>query len=282
MLAALLSGSVAYGQALVLKDGIRVPASEFTLEGNNVIRTVKISGNPVKAEVPWDHIISMEWPEPEELREARRLMTQAKYEKALEMLRESASFFQKFEKVQGTWYPTVFFTYVEALSQVGKFEETIKLLPVLKTLPLSDPQKLSLRLIQMDIDRQTTTEYTAILAEANGILAETDDSAVGASVWMILADIHAKKKEWEKALMAYLRIPVFYGTQLQRVPDAELKAGQMLVQMKRYEDAHAIFTRLADSYPGSSLAQTAAKEKAAVSGMKNEPEEENETPTKKS
>jgi TolA-binding protein len=114
----------------------------------------------------------------------------------------------------------------------------------------------------------------SILAEANSILADTNDSAVAAAIWAIIADIHAKKKEWEKALMAYLRIPVFYGTQVQRVPDAEMKAAQMLVKMKRYEDAQKTFTRLAETYAGSAIAEAALKEKAAINGMKNEPEEE--------
>jgi tetratricopeptide (TPR) repeat protein len=132
---------------------------------------------------------------------------------------------------------------------------------------------MKLRIIQLDIDRQTSSEYTSILAEAESILSETDDSAVGAALWAIIADIHGRKKEWEKALMAYLRIPVFYGTQMQRVPDAELKAGQMLAKMKRFEDAQAAFKRLVDSYPGSVVAESATKELAAINGMKNEPEE---------
>jgi TolA-binding protein len=91
---------------------------------------------------------------------------------------------------------------------------------------------------------------------------------------MIIADIHLKKKDLEQALMAYLRIPVFYGTQVQRVPDAEMKAAQTLVRMKRYEDAQTIFARLADTYKGSAIAQAAEKEKAAINGMKNEPEQD--------
>jgi hypothetical protein len=133
---------------------------------------------------------------------------------------------------------------------------------------------MKLRVIQLDIDRQTSSEYVSILAEAESILADTNDSSVAAAIWSIIADIHAKKKEWEKALMAYLRIPVFYGTQVQRVPDAEMKAAQMLVKMKRYEDAQTTFTRLAETYAGSAIAEAALKEKAAINGMKNEPEEQ--------
>lgn len=282
LLACVLLSGAAFGQAIVLKDGTRVADTEFTMDGDKIVRTVKIGETSATTVLPWQNVAYLDWPEPPELVESKALMAQAKSEEALAMLKKSLDFFQKFEKIEGNWYQPVFFAYVETLSQAGKFEETIKLIPQLRTLPLSEEQKMTLRIIQLDIDRQTSSEYASIMAEAESILSDTDDSAVGASIWMIIADIHAKKKEWEKALMAYLRIPVFYGTQMQRVPDAELKAGQMLVRMKRFEDAQALFTRVADSYKGSVIAETAAKEKAAINGMKNEPEQEAEAPTKES
>ena len=273
LLASLLLSGAAFGQAIVLKDGTRVAQNEFKMDGDKIIRTVKVATTTATTVLPWQNIAYLDWPEPTEMVEARGLMSQGKADEALALLKQALDFFEKFEKVDGNWYQPVFFAYVETLSQAGKFEETIKMIPRLKTLPLTADQKMSLRIIQLDIDRQTSTEYTSILAEAESILSDTNDSAVGASIWMIIADIHAKKKEWEKALMAYLRVPVFYGTQMQRVPDAELKAGQILVKMKRYEDAQAVFTRIADSYKGSAIAETAAKEKAAINGMKNEPEQ---------
>ena len=278
LLAAALCAGSAFGQAIVLKDGTRIPQADFTVADGKIVRTVKIGDKTATTVLPMANIAFLDWPEPEELVAAKDLQAQAKADEALALLKKSLDFFELFQEVQGNWYRDVFFAYVEALSQAGRFEDTVKLIPQLRTLSLSDAQKLKLRIIQLDIDRQTSTEYTSILAEAESILAETDDSGVGAALWMIIADIHAKKKEWEKALMAYLRVPVFYGTQMQRVPDAELKAGQMLVKMKRYEDAQAVFNRLAEAYKGSAIADTAAKEKAAINGMKNEPESEDSAP----
>ena len=277
----LLAGA-AHGQFIILKDGSRIPQSEFTIEGGKIIRSIAIGDNKTATtQLPIQNVGSLDWTDVTELGEARTLMSQGKSEEALALLAKAKEFFATFENMPGTPYAEVFFTYVETLSQAGKFEDTIKLIPQLKTLRLTDSQKMKLRIIQLDIDRQTSSEYASILAEAESILSETDDSSVGASIWGIIADIHGRKKEWEKALMAYLRIPVFYGTQMQRVPDAELKAGQMLTKMKRFEDAQAAFKRLVESYPGSAVADAASKELAAINGMKNEPEEEPaETETK--
>jgi hypothetical protein len=135
--------------------------------------------------------------------------------------------------MEGNWYVDIYFAYIEALNAGGKFDDVVKLMPRSAcNLKLTDAQKMRLRIIQLDIDRQTSSDYLTIVTEAESILKETDDSAIGASLWNIIADVHVKKKEWEKALLAYLRIPVFYGTQMQRVPEAELKAALMLVKMK--------------------------------------------------
>jgi tetratricopeptide (TPR) repeat protein len=274
LLLVLALGGPAFGQALVMKDGTRIPESEFKVEDGKIVRTVKIGDKTATTNVQKSNIASVDWPMPLELADAKALMSQGKADEALASLKKALDFFEPLQDLKGNWYSEVFFAYVEALSQAGKFEETVKLMPQVKLLQLTDEQKMKLRVIQLDIDRQTSSEYVSILAEAESILSDTNDSAVAAAIWTIIADIHAKKKEWEKALMAYLRIPVFYGTQVQRVPDAEMKAAQMLVKMKRYEDAQKTFARLAETYPGSAIADAALKEKAMINGMTNEPEEE--------
>lgn len=267
-----VSGS-ASAQFLILKDGSRIPSSEFHVENGKIIRTILLGDNKTATtELPKQNVGSLDWPDVQEISDARNLMAQGKAEEALAIMVKAKNSFEIFETLPGSPYAQIFFSYVEMLSQAGKFEETVRFIPQLKTLSLTAAQKMQLRIIQLDIDRQTSSEFSSILAEAENILSETDDSMVGASIWMMIADIHARQKQWEKALMAYLRVPVFYGTQVQRVPDAELKAGQMLVQMKRYEDAQAVFKRLVETYPGSAVADLAGKEQARINGMKNEPE----------
>ncbi len=271
--ALLLFAQAASAQMIVLKDGTQINHTEFTVQDGKVVRTLTIGDKTATTVLPMANVASMDWPEPIEISDARSLLGQGKPEEAIAIIKKAKDFFEVFETIKGTPYREVFFAYVETLSQAGKFEETIKLIPQLRAVQLNDEQKLKLRIIQLDIDRQTSTEYTSILAEAQSILQDTNDSSIHASIWMIIADIHLKKKELEKALMAYLRIPVFYGTQVQRVPDAEMKAAQTLVKMKRYEDAQVFFTRLIDTYKGSAIAQAAEKERAAINGMKNEPEQ---------
>lgn len=266
---ALAAGGSAFGQAIVLKGGDRIFSSEFTIEGGKIIRTVKIGEQTAKSIIDKRNIEMLEWPYPAELTESADLLSKGKTEEAIAVLKKGRDFFENFEGIEGNWYLDTYFAYVEALNQGGKFDDVVKALPALRALKLTDAQKMRLRIIQLDIERQTTSDYVSIIAEAQSIMKETDDSAIGASLWNIIADVHSRKKEWEKALMAYLRIPVFYGTQMQRVPEAELNAAKTLIKMKRYEDANSFLARIIDSYPGSQVAEAATKEKAAINGMKN-------------
>jgi tetratricopeptide (TPR) repeat protein len=136
------------------------------------------------------------------------------------------------------------------LNQSGKFEDIIKLMPDIKRLKLDESQKLKIKLIELNTERQTSSDADGIIAKAQNILSETQDSAVGASIWMIIGDTLAGKKRWEEALMAYLRVTVFYGTQVQRVPDAEIASARCLAKMRRYDDAATYYKRLVETYPG--------------------------------
>ncbi|OYW70949.1 MAG: hypothetical protein B7Z37_29165 [Verrucomicrobia bacterium 12-59-8] len=269
-----LAAASAYGQAIVLKDGNRVFSSEFSIQDGKIVRTLQIGENKSTTILDKKNIDSLEWPYPAELTESADLLAKGKTDEAIAVLKKGRDFFEHFEGIEGNWYVDIYFAYIEALNQGGKFDDVVKSLPALRSLKLTDAQKMRLRIIQLDIERQTTSDYAAIIAEAQGILKETDDSAIGASLWAIIADVYTRKKEWEKALLAYLRIPVFYGTQMQRVPEAELNAAKTLIKMKRFEDANAFLARISESYPGSPVAESAMKEKAAIAGMKNVTEEE--------
>ena len=271
---AIVAAGSAFGQAIVLKDGNRVFSSEFSIQDGKIVRTIQIGEQKATSILDKRNIDSLEWPYPAELTESSDLLAKGKTDEAIAVLLKGRDFFQHFEGIEGNWYIDIYFAYIEALNQGGKFDDVVKSLPALRALKLTDAQKMRLRIIQLDIERQTTSDYTAIIVEAQGILKETDDSAIGASLWAIIADVHTRKKEWEKALLAYLRIPVFYGTQMQRVPEAELNAAKSLIKMKRYEDATSFLARIVESYPGSPVAESATKEKAAIAGMKNVAEEE--------
>lgn len=263
----------ASGQSIVLKDGItKLGPDQFKIQGGKVMRIVKVGTNVATSELQMSSVLRIEWPEPEELTKGQALLAAGKTDEALTLLKQGRDFFEPFKEVPGNRYVDLAFAYVEALGAAGKFEDTLKAMPALRLLKLSDSQKLKMKILQLNIDRQTSSNYADIIAQAQNILSDTDDSAVGASLWMIQGDVYFKQKEWEKALFAYLRVPVFFGTQVQRVPEAELNSARCLSQMRRFEDADNYYKRLIESYPGSNVAETAKAESLKIAGLKNDDE----------
>jgi tetratricopeptide (TPR) repeat protein len=260
----------AAAQALVLKDGSRLLPEQFAVEGDKVIKKVRIGENTASTPLQMSTLARMEWPRPEELVAAADFMASGKTKEALEVLAKGRAFFEPFKDVPGTWYPDVVLAQLEAMSNSEDFNGTLKALNDAQKLKLTEEQKLKLKITKLNVERQTSSDYAGIIAQAENILAESIDSSVGASVWMIIGDVYTKQKKWEDALMAYLHVPVFYGTQVQKVPEAELQAARTLSKMRRFEDAQSYYTRLEESYKGSGVADTAAKEKAGINGMKND------------
>ncbi len=275
--AVILAGSLvlagmAQGQSIILKDGTKLGPTQFKIEGGKVMKLVKIGEQTSKAALPMNSVAKLEWPVSEELVTGSKLMAEGKTAEAMAVLKQGVDLFEPFKDIEGNWYADLSFAYVEALVQKGEVTDVVKALPGLKSLKLSDAQKLKLKIIQLNMDRQTGANADAVVGQAQNILSETDDSGVGASLWTIIGDVYFKQKLWEKALLAYLRVPVFYGTQVQKVPEAEFLSAQCLAKMKRFEDAQSYYKRLIETYPGSTVAEKAAKENAAINGLKNEDE----------
>ncbi len=259
-------------QSIVLKDGSKLGPDQFKVEGDKVMKIVKVGANVATSTLQMSGVLKLEWPTPIEITEGTSLLAGGKMDEGLAMLKKGKEVFEPFKEIPGNHYADLSFAYVEALGQAGKFEDTIKAMPALRLLKLTDAQKTKLKIIQLNIERQTSSDYASIVAQAQNILSETDDSAVGASLWMIQGDVYFKQKEWEKALLAYLRVPVFYGTQVQRVPEAEMAAAGALAKMRRFEDATGFYKRIMETYPGSGMAERAKTEEAAIRGLKNDSE----------
>ena len=164
------------------------------------------------------------------------------------------------------------FAHVEALDQAGDFDAMLKAMPEVNAIKWDDDKQMALRIIKLNMERRTSPDQERILAEAEALRKETDDTSVRAKLSLTIGDIHFKKERWDDAFNAYLRVPVFYGSQASVVPQAELMAARCLVKLERYQDAAVMFERIGLAYPGSEVGDSAKKEFLAVTGRENKPD----------
>lgn len=260
----------AQAQMIILKDNQRINASDFTVADGKISRTVKLSnGTNAQATLALTDIDRMDWPNVKEVQEAELLRSQGKVKEAIEILVKALDFFKPFRNIKGNPYPDVAFAHVEALDQAGDFDTLIRVLPDVELMKWNEAKKLKLGIIKLNMERRTTQDQDSVLAKAESLLRDTDDSDVSARLWMTIGEVHTKKGRWEEALMAYLHVPVFYGSQAALVPQAELSAARSLSGMERYKDAVVMYQRISETYKGSGIAETAKKEMTLINTQDN-------------
>lgn len=268
-----LGAPALHAQALVLKNNDRIPFGSFSVEGGKVSRTIKMSnGAEAKASINLTDIARLEWPEVREVLEAQAMLGEGKAKEAIEVLAKSKEFFKPFKAIPGSPYNDISLAHVEALDQAGDFDALIRVLPEVEAMKWDDQKKLKVRILKLNMSRRTSGDQDAILSQAEDLLKDTLDAEISARLWMTVAEIHTRKERWEPALMAYLHVPVFYGSQAALVPQAELAAARTLTKMERFKDAVGFYQRIAEAYPGSETAETAKKEMAIYNGRENKPD----------
>jgi len=269
----LLATAGVQAQSLVLKDGSRIDAGEFTVNDGKITRMITLSnGQKGQASINFSDIDMMDWQDVKQVTDSQALLAAGKVKESIDLLTQAKEYFKPFKTVKGTPYTEVSFALVEALDQLGDFDALLKVLPEVESMKWEGDKKLKLNIIKLNMERRTSSDQDAVLARAESLLSETDDSTICARLWMTIAEIHTKKERYEAALMAWLQIPVFYGSQTALVPQAELNAARALTKMERFEDAIGFYNRIGEAYPGSGTAETAKKEMLTINGLKNKPD----------
>jgi tetratricopeptide (TPR) repeat protein len=273
LLALCLPAAGLRAQAIVLKGGVRINAGSFGVSDGKITQKVKLSnGKEAESSIPFESIDHLEWPEVREVLEAQTLLAEGKTKEALEELQTAKDFFKPFKAIKGNPYNDISFAQVEALDQAGDFDALIRALPEVDAMKWDDDHKLKLKLVKLNMKRRTSPDQEAVLTEAEDLLRETDDAAICARLWMTIADIHVKRKRWEEALTAYLHVPVFYGSQGNLVPQAELSAARALTKLERFKDAVGFYERIEQQYAGSETAVAAKNERLPINGLENKPD----------
>ena len=261
-------------QVVILKDGTRISGADVIVGEGRVTRNITLSnGQKGQASISLPDIDHMEWTNPQQLVDARKLVAQGKVKEGVDALAKAKEYFKPFKDVKGSPYREIVLAHVEALDQAGNFDALIRALPEANAIKWDDEgTKVKLRIIKFNIDRQTTSDVESILSQAQSLLSSTDDSNVAAHLWLTIAEIHFKKERWEDAFHAFLRVPVFYGNQAALVPSAELMAARCLAKLERFADATVMFDRISESYPGSEVGQAAKTESQTFKGRQNVPD----------
>ncbi len=258
-LLALAAVSPLCAQRYVLKDGRALPAAEVTLKNGNLVRPLAEGGGEIS--FPLSQVVRLDWPEPEELEQARVLLAAGKGAEAEEKVTPVYRQFAPFSKLPGSWWSDAALIRARALLAQQKTADAERAARELMSGSTDTDTVASAQLImarvQMNLNKPDIAD--AMLDE---IMRKDASSETEARAAILRGDIAFARKEFEKAIELYLLVPVFYGTEDAVMPVALLGSARSYRGYGDTARAERAYLDIIVTYPNSAEAATAKTESA--------------------
>ena len=252
-------GTPAHAQTIVLKSGQRVETSGVRRSGDMVMGKIQVAGSSGEIGHLISSIAKIEFPEPKALQNATDLMTQGEPQKAIAEVNPVLAYYEPFREIPGSWWAPAAMIKVSALSALQRDKEAEPLaLLIQKT--ASDPETAraaNLRIAASLVARQEFEKAAQICESA---IKESTRPDVLADAWVTKGNLLMAQKEWDSALLAFLRVPVFYREEKLFMPAAMLGSARAYRRLEDLERATKSLNDLIAAYPNSAEAAVAQTE----------------------
>jgi len=262
--AAALFGAVAFpssvrAQRYILKDNTSLAAADVTLGSGALVQEVAITGGgSFERRFPLGDIARLDFPEPEALDEAEKLVVAGSGAEALKLIQPVYRQFAPFAKIAGSHWPRAAQLRLQALL-LGTDKSTIssaarELMQSGLGSEVTGIAKLALAQLDARDGRESLAKV--MLDE---IVREAPPS-IQARAWLLRGDLAAARAAHAEALECYLRIPAFFGTIDELMPAALLGAARAYKGYGDNDRAERAALDLIDTYSSTLQAAQAKKE----------------------
>lgn len=259
-LLALSAVSPLCAQRYILKDNRVLNHADVTLKGANLVRSL---GDGAEVSYPISQVARLDWPEPEEIDQARQLVASGKGAEGEEKITPIYRQFAPFSKLPGSWWSEAALIRARALLAQEKKQDAERAARELMSTSADTETVLSAQLImarvQMLLEKPDIAD--AMLDE---IMRKDAPSEVEARAAILRGDIAFARKEFEKAIEFYLQVPAFYGTEEAVMPMALLGSARAYRGYGDTARAERAYLDIMVTYPDSAEAAIAKTESASL------------------
>jgi len=259
-LLALAAVSPLCAQRYILKDGKSLNHADVTLKGGNLVRSV---ADGAEISYPLSQVVRLEFPEPEEIDQARRLAAAGKGVEAEEKITPIYRQFAPFSKLPGSWWTDAALIRARALLDQKKNNEAERaareLMSTSTDAEAVAAAQLIMARIQILLDKADIAD--AMLDE---IMRKDVSSEIEARAAILRGDIAYAGKHFEKALGFYLQVPAFHGTEDAVMPVALLGSARAYQGYGDTARAERAYLDIIVTYPKSAEAAIAKSESAKL------------------
>ncbi len=246
-------------QTLLLKSGQRVETKGVRRSGDMVMGKIEVAGSSGEIGHLISAIAKIEFPEPKAISNATELLAQGQPEKALAEINPVLAFYEPLREIPGAWWAPAAMIKVSALSALQRDKEAEPLaLLIQKT--ATDPETAraaNLRIASSLVARQEFDKAAQICDEA---IKESTRAAVLAEAWVTKGTLLLAQKQWDGALLAFLRVPVFYRDEKLFMPAAMLGSARAYRRLEDLDRAKRSLYDLIAAFPKSAEAAIAQTE----------------------
>jgi tetratricopeptide (TPR) repeat protein len=135
----------------------------------------------------------------------------------------------------------------------------------------TDPDTLSLARVLRAASAARKGDYELSLPVFERAIKDSKHRETVVNAWLNKGHCHLGLKQWEQAILAYLRLPVFFSDQRLLIPQAQLGAARAMAGLGDTASAAAKYEEIISSYPKSAEAGLAKTELEKLTQQTNEP-----------
>lgn len=245
--------TLAVAQQVVMRGGQVFDYKTARIEGDAISFPVDSGSGSAEVTFLLRDVEALRFPEPKEIiKNARQLVAAGQYEEALAALDPVVKIFVPFKKVKGSYWAECSSVTLECYSALGRLAAFDELLEQFK---IFDFEKDSPAAIHLETIRLNHLMRLGKIEEAEVVLnyltarALTDEQR--SIMTLVRGDLLLGKKQYEEALYAFLRLPVFYPNLEHLQPRALGGALKAYTAMQRDSLAAATRAELLELYPDS-------------------------------
>jgi tetratricopeptide (TPR) repeat protein len=246
-------------QTIVLKTGQRVDTLGLRRSGDKVMGKIQVGESSGEVGHPVASIAKIEFPEPQGLKNASELLSQGQPERALAEVTPVLAFYDQFRDIPGAWWAPAAVIKVSALAALGRDVEAEPLaLQIQKS--ATDPETAraaNLRIANALVKKQ---DYDKALQLCDAAIKESARQEVLADAWVTKGNVLLAQKKWDEALLAFLRVPVFYRNEKLFMPPALLGSARAYRRLDDTDHARKALKDLIAAFPKSAEAAAAQSE----------------------
>ena len=249
-------------QTITLKTGQKVETMGLRRDGDMVMGKVQVGTSSGEVGYQVSQIAKVEFLEPRGLKTAAELMAQRQPEKALAEIEPVVAYYGSFKEVPGSYWSQAALIKVSILAALKRDAAADALATEIQK-AVTDPEIARAVQVRLTANLVRKKDFDKAIAICNDAIKQSTDPAVLADAWVNKGDALAGKKEWEEALFAYLRVPIFYSDEKSFIPPAMLGSARAYGRLDDTARAKKTFNDLIAAYPKSgeaALAQTELQE----------------------